>query len=108
MAAGDYRFNGMQDQEYIDEYDQPNAMGGGGGGGYLDQGPTSLGPPGGGRGGWGINSDPLDDYAAGFTDDEVDDMRVGSRYENHTRFGSKGHDQEPRSKGGGGGGFFWT
>ena len=28
-------------------------------------------------------------------------MRVGSRFENHTRFGSKGHDQEPRSKGGG-------
>ena len=28
-------------------------------------------------------------------------MRVGSRYENHTRYGSKGHDQEPRSKGGG-------
>ena len=39
MAAGDYRFNGMQDQEYVDEYDHPNAMGGGrGGGGYLDQG----------------------------------------------------------------------
>ena len=37
MAAGDYRFNGMQDQEYVDEYDHPNAMGGGGGG-YLDQG----------------------------------------------------------------------
>ena len=59
---------------------------------------------GGGRGGgWGINSDPLDDYAAGFTDDEVDEMghhRAGSRYENHARFGSKGTDQEPRSKGG--------
>ena len=41
MAAGDYRFNGMQDQEYIDEYDHPNAMGGGGGG-YLDQGPNSI------------------------------------------------------------------
>ena len=69
------------------------------------QGPTSLAPGmGGGRGGgWGINSDPLDDYAAGFTDDEVDEMghhRAGSRYENHARFGSKGHDQEPRSKGG--------
>ena len=41
MAAGDYRFNGMQDQEYIDEYDHPNAMGGGGGG-YLDQGNNPL------------------------------------------------------------------
>ena len=28
-------FNGMQDQEYIDEYDHQNAMGGGG---YHDQG----------------------------------------------------------------------
>jgi len=49
-------FNGMQDQEYIDEYDHQNAMGGGG---YLDQGPTSLpAGGGGGRGGWGVNSDP--------------------------------------------------
>ena len=43
MAAGDYRFNGMQDQEYIDEYDHPNAMGGGGG--YLDQGSDDDGVP---------------------------------------------------------------